>query len=652
MSTKTTFKRIALVAVAALGFGTLSVAPSTAAVAFNALYHMNSTVCSATNSYATCGNTVADDKSHVLLNQRADYGFQNTFLAGSAGDSSTATWSLVSSPTGFNTPLISTTFWKAADENGPSYTAPTGGGGGIGGWFLAGTSGAANGAAVANGTGVSAGLVATTTATAAGATIGNWQSSFTPTVAGAYVWKLTAGTTSYTWTINAYATQVALDAGTGVDNAISVAKTTSILNTGETTTATADATVSVSMAASADQAATIVVTPKNAAGTTIANVTFPITATISGPGTLGIGSTSSVATIASSGRSITGTTGNYAVGVFSDGTAGVATVTVSTGTTVLSTETVTFYGAAAKITPTVVNSVLAIGANTGAITAVVTDAAGVAVPGVRVYAVSGTDATIDDAYVASTAVSTATGAVSFDLTGVAAGTAAITLTLNSASTGTSTVSVVAGTMRVSDGVVTKVDYAFDKESYAPGETAKITATVSNAAGVMPAGTYTVLSSAGVTANYTVAGLPAATVLAVASTGKASYTVTIPTGITGDLQLIGTAAATTIAATFGKAAVVNVALDAAIAATDAASEAIDAANAATDAANAAAEAADAATAAAQDSADAVAALAVQVTEQMAELKALNDAQAKAIAALRKQLIALTNLIIKIQKKVKA
>ena len=651
MSTKTTFKRIALVAVAALGFGTLSVAPSTAAVAFNALYHMNSTVCSATNSYATCGNTVADDKSHVLLSQRADYGFQNTFLAGSAGDSSTATWSLVSSPTGFNTPLISTTFWKAADENGPSYTAPTGGGGGIGGWFLAGTSGAANGAAVANGTGVSAGLVATTTATAAGATIGNWQSSFTPTVAGAYVWKLTAGTTSYTWTINAYATQVALDAGTGVDNAISVAKTTSILNTGETTTATADATVSVSMAASADQAATIVVTPKNAAGTTIANVTFPITATISGPGTLGIGSTSSVATIASSGRSITGTTGNYAVGVFSDGTAGVATVTVSTGTTVLSTETVTFYGAAAKITPTVVNSVLAIGANTGAITAVVTDAAGVVVPGVTVYAVSATAAAVSNSYT-SCGASSATGAVSCDLAGVAAGTSAITLTLNSASTGTSTVSVVAGTMRVSDGVVTKVDYAFDKESYAPGETAKITATVSNAAGVMPAGTYTVLSSAGVTANYTVAGLPAATVLAVASTGKASYTVTIPTGITGDLQLIGTAAATTIAATFGKAAVVNVALDAAIAATDAASEAIDAANAATDAANAAAEAADAATAAAQDSADAVAALAVQVTEQMAELKALNDAQAKAIAALRKQLIALTNLIIKIQKKVKA
>jgi hypothetical protein len=80
------------------------------------------------------------------------------------------------------------------------------------------------------------------------------------------------------------------------------------------------------------------------------------------------------------------------------------------------------------------------------------------------------------------------------------------------------------------------------------------------------------------------------------------------------------------------------LDTAQAATDAAAEATDAANAATDAANAAAEAADAATAAAQDAADAVAALSAQV--------------ASLISGLKSQLTALTNLVIKIQKKVKA
>jgi flagellin-like hook-associated protein FlgL len=75
-----------------------------------------------------------------------------------------------------------------------------------------------------------------------------------------------------------------------------------------------------------------------------------------------------------------------------------------------------------------------------------------------------------------------------------------------------------------------------------------------------------------------------------------------------------------------------------AALDAAAEATDAANAATDAANAAAEAADAATAAAQDAADAVAALSTSVSAM--------------INALKKQITSLTNLVIKIQKKVKA
>jgi hypothetical protein len=83
---------------------------------------------------------------------------------------------------------------------------------------------------------------------------------------------------------------------------------------------------------------------------------------------------------------------------------------------------------------------------------------------------------------------------------------------------------------------------------------------------------------------------------------------------------------------------NVTSDSAQAAADAAAEATDAANAATDAANAAAEAADAATAAAQDAADAVAALSTQVSEM--------------VNALKKQITALTNLVIKIQKKVRA
>jgi hypothetical protein len=106
----------------------------------------------------------------------------------------------------------------------------------------------------------------------------------------------------------------------------------------------------------------------------------------------------------------------------------------------------------------------------------------------------------------------------------------------------------------------------------------------------------------------------------------------------------TTAETGVGATFAPAGnntasvTVEPSVTAAEVAADAAAEATDAANAATDAANAAAEAADAATAAAQDAADAVAALATSV-EAM-------------VSALRKQITSLTNLVIKIQKKVRA
>jgi hypothetical protein len=136
--------------------------------------------------------------------------------------------------------------------------------------------------------------------------------------------------------------------------------------------------------------------------------------------------------------------------------------------------------------------------------------------------------------------------------------------------------------------------------------------------------------------------------AVSEGGVAKFTATTGSTAVGLSSLAGYHQATEVDATLaaGNAsasatitfAAGSSAADVAQAATDAAAEATDAANAATDAANAAAEAADAATAAAQDAADAVAALSAQVATLISGLKA--------------QLTALTNLVIKIQKKVKA
>ena len=131
-----------------------------------------------------------------------------------------------------------------------------------------------------------------------------------------------------------------------------------------------------------------------------------------------------------------------------------------------------------------------------------------------------------------------------------------------------------------------------------------------------------------------------------STAAAGYylgDVATPVVFTATTVGTTTTAETGVGATFSAAGVSSVTVEvagdnSAQTATDAATEATDAANAATDAANAAAEAADAATAAAQDAADAVAALSVSVTAM--------------VDALKKQITALTNLVIKIQKKVKA
>jgi hypothetical protein len=184
-----------------------------------------------------------------------------------------------------------------------------------------------------------------------------------------------------------------------------------------------------------------------------------------------------------------------------------------------------------------------------------------------------------------------------------------------------------------------------------------TATTANIGGTFVSG---VATNAAGTSSWVVTGSGVVTVSAVnpadpagttfgQTCAAATFTACGSTAVTLSAATVGTAttAETFVGSSFAPAGVASATVtveadtatqDAAQAASDAAAEATDAANAATDAANAAAEAADAATAAAQDAADAVAALSTQVSEM--------------VNALKKQITALTNLVIKIQKKVKA
>jgi hypothetical protein len=430
-----------------------------------------------------------------------------------------------------------------------------------------------------------------------------------------------------------------------------------------------------------DAVITVAVQQKDQNG---ANITAPayaktVSATITGKGSLAAISGADVVVKTTSENAVNGLlSGNDSFVVYSDGTAGEGKLEISVDGTVVGTYTLRFYGDAAKVTATLLYP---IGNNAGAVTGVdgtavvrtnnlgaasqtkdvtadsdpaiavsVLDANGWAIPSIAPTVTSSNRAVVSTAsrlFIDSGVSAPSTLAYS-------AGTfvqhfSYTTLASKSGSTSdlTFTFVNVAGTALVSPAVTVTVGGAlasaklsFDQASYAPGAEAKIVATGLDSSGnkaydgqdVMDNGMLSTLSFTKPTSIILVNGTKSKTVNA----PMASGTWTITAYDIADRAYTATATITNVSAEAKAAG--EAATAAAEAATDAASEATDAANAATDAANAAAEAADAATAAAQDAADAVAALSTQVSEM--------------VNALKKQITALTNLVIKIQKKVRA
>ena len=633
MSTKTTFKRLALVTVATLGLGMLSVAPSTAALNNDSL-----TLSSATAAQTT-GETL------TATSATATVSFLGT-AATATLDSITVTASLVSGPAGTTAlPYMSLTETASAVVNGA--TAPT-----------VGTTIAPNAAAQ-----VAHGAQNVVTTAKFKVYLAKTDSNTSPSVAGTYVIKLTpttggtlAGATAQTLTITV--TKAAADD--------TVATTATVwVNTGETTSATADAVVlAAKTAATSTSAATITVALKNAANLT---ATESYTATITGAGTLGSGTqTSATAHDATAlGRSITVKAGN-SVGVFPDGTGGVGTITISSAAgVILAKKTVTFYGDVAAIVTTVNTPIMGVKANSAGISAVAYDANGYLVGGATLYATSSDTTIVSNSYVAGAAVTSSDkGSSDFTITGVKIGTAKITVGLAQSATDVTTtgyaikadpvtVTIGGGAAELADIIV-----SLDKQSYAPGGVAYVTITPVDKAGkALAPGTYTGITTGGILTSVpldsiTVGSLTskdvttevknttatADTLVTLANTK--SYRVYMPK-VEGDVTFSYTTgsasvfAGNTANAGLTRSITVQVSNPGSQAAVDAATEATDAANAATDAALAAADAADAATAAAEDASAAVATLAKSVNTALGNLK--------------KQITALTALVNKLLKK---
>jgi hypothetical protein len=648
MSTKTTFKRIALVAVAALGLGVLSVAPSSAVVS-----GLSVTVANGTSTLTAAPGYVSDSTTAATINVAG--------LLDDARDSVTVTFVTKSSPAGAAaTPRLyffetTTPTSGTIVETASAVTS------------AAAASQAATGVASASDswTGVVEGgslmRIRHNSTGYVGAKFGIQLDSQSVRIAGTYTYTVvvksynSTGTTGVaaatttadvSITVAATAATVALTGATAID----AGRTRAWLNAGSSYTTANDSAVSVVSTAAATDHATLRVTTFTADGNPAPE---SVTVTITGAGVI---CNSSVC-----GKSIkvVGTGGSTDFTVRADGTAGTGSIVVATTTKTFPAKTVNFYAKAAKAfaTPSVARPVIDTTATDDVVRVTATDASGNAWTGAAyIYASSAADALVagSETPVACT-YDAADGRHECPVTGKKSGTAKLKIidasTVALANATSSEVSV-----RVSSASAGSVKLAFDKATYLPGERAVITAQVLDTEGLaMPAATLSNLFAAGaISSNMVLTAVSSNVLTSVSGTvagansssdvnnpanaGHVTYVVTMPqtTGTVTISAKGGTSLATAgQVAVSASADVVNPSVDAA---TDAANEATDAANAATDAALAAADAADAATAAAQDASDAVAALSASVS--------------KLISQLRAQITSLTNLVIKIQKKVKA
>ena len=681
MSTKTTFKRIALVAVAALGIGMLSVAPSANAVVLGELLTID----------AAADTVTQGDTATAVITSN----WTSTAVYDSVVVLATCT-----APTGGTCPTTGLAFSWTATVDSTSVTQ-------------------------LNAVGVSGAYVQNTAATT------GFQESSSATsgaVKGVATLKFVASSTQKTgdYTVTVYTTKYNGGALQAVDKSVTWTVTVSEGNstvTGANTYFSDDKTTAQNRREafkSSSDSATIYAkgtagtfTPatvgyvvalnsasdsKTAAGVNICATACPMTVNLSGPGMLKLGAVAlggATGTSASTGfgKSVTLSVTNDATAttesftVYSDGTAGTGTITIYSGSTLLVTKTVVFAGATAgTITSVGLSDTTTVkGQSSVTLAGTAKDSAGnFLATGSLVYLYS-SDTAIAGTYQNSaftglnagcTAVTTS-GRFSCAVTVTDTGTA-ILYVKDSNTAAASTVSSDAITMTVLGAEASSFTVAFDKATYAPGARAIVTITGKDIAARALANT-----SSSITSIAALGGMSASSTNPEIGTVSGAFTTTTFTGYNAGGTESGIETRVVIMPTYGAsvsfaltyskfaalapvattvtatatvvdptATAVAAAKDASDAATDAALEATDAAYAATDAANIAAEAADAATAAAEAATEAANAAKESADAATAAVEELATSVAKLMAALQAQITTLAKVVAKIAVKVKA
>ena len=543
MSTKTNFKRIALVAVAALGLGVLSSVPSQAEITGLTL-----TVVDGTATLAKSDSTTAATITIAGLIESADsitvevvkkttptsgpvpnLHFQNL-------DSNTPTGGIALTDTQLVTAKV-----QAATAGGnilkrnPDVTP--------------GFSDTALAVASANTTKVRYASNATLNMSQV---LGLVLDSATARIAGTYTYTVVvkaynAGSTKMA---NAIGTQSFPDTQLSADVSIVVATPATSSTTPTATYSYVDISSNTGAGNSAGRADTTdsVISALATAGTAAGSIFIgnrnadggastakeSITATVVGAGLVCTGTLAS-ASAGSCGKSLkVAATGDYQFLLQADGTSGLSTITVSSSVSGISAvKTLNYYSVAAKtLTASILTPVLAIGANDSAVSVVASDSAGVSWAGqAYIYASAAADATavggsattpVACSYSSSKAVHWC------PITATAAGTGKFKV-IDASTVALATATSNELTVKSSNATAATLKIAFNKASYAPGEIGQITITPLDASGAdLAAVTLSSgLASGGVTSNLdltyagvAVTGLTSSSITTSAYTGTA------------------------------------------------------------------------------------------------------------------------------------
>jgi hypothetical protein len=640
MSTKTTFKRIALVAVAALGFGVLSVVPSQANVSAVDVVVANASVTqiSATDTTTATVNSDSTTAGSVTV----------TGLLDAVDDTITVGMILKSNPTGGSTGAGLVRLIYADTTTATNTTA-------VGKAIM--TTDATREESITAGSSIFS--ISHTSTGYVGARFRVQADSATAGFpAGAYVFTIVvkaysqgALTTPVTTTKDVTITVAAQPAAAVKVPAAASAK--AVIQAGNPTTVTSitDSATSGSFTVATTPIGKILVSNFDTAGSAASDT---ITAVMTGPGYINDGT--------NNGRRLVvfGTSATFSI--FADGTSGEGVVTITTAAGASFVKKATFF----DTKPTTATAVVAkafIKAGTTEVADVfaitVKDTLGNAIKDAgAVVTAAATDTATTVGGAATCAWNVKGDAYHCGIKGLAAdkfGPVAYTFTATGTGINAATKVTTSATVTFADNVATKAVLA-GPATGTPGATAEYTLTLTEKNGYPVADQTYGKDGLGGALFSTTAADTVASAWGTLTPFSASESYTSKSGvITGkgvlpiagvaslSLTLIGDGIATSgaIDKTIGKTKVTvstevsNPGVDAA---TDAANEATDAANAATDAALAAAEAADAATTAAQEASDAVAALSESVT--------------KLIAGLQAQIKSLAAVVAKIAKKVKA